>query len=293
MFNFIQDLFKGGRSTDELASWIGVEKQVLLACKNTLPSSYSYTTFTIPKRSGVGVRTLQAPNAELKTLQRKLLRILRSKPHTAATGYVKKKSIIDNAFPHVHKALVIKLDLADFFTSISDKRVYGLFRFFGWGRETARILTTLCCYQGSLPQGAPTSPALSNLICLPLDTRLSALAKTYGVAYTRYADDMTFSFATDQGKHRELISLVKKILSDEKFTLQKKKKIRVRRAHHQQKVTGLVVNQKVALPRTTRHLIRALKHKHSLNLLPDKERKKLEGYLALEHAIASFHQKID
>lgn len=166
-----------------------------------------YVSFTIPKASGEP-RTITAPRLTLRRVQRQILDELLSKlpTHTAAHGFVKKRSVVTNAKPHESSQLVVKLDLKDFFPTISYHRVRGLLCRYGFSPEVADTLAGLTTHRavlsdgyvvwpGVLPQGAPTSPVLANLICRRLDSRLSGLAKRMGARYTRYADDLTFSFA--------------------------------------------------------------------------------------------------
>jgi retron-type reverse transcriptase len=158
-----------------------------------------YREFTIPKRSG-GKRRIHAPTPELKTLQRRILRRLlaRLKTHPAATGFERGESFVTNARRHVGRAVVLRFDVQDFFPSTSARRVEKYFRAIGWNREAARLLSGLCTWEGALPQGAPTSPRLSNLLNYRLDARLSGLAARSEAIYTRYADDLTFSFREDR-----------------------------------------------------------------------------------------------
>ena len=264
-------------------------------------SGYDYQNFTIPKRHG-GMRRIQAPSDKLKALQRRvlwrLLEPLALRP--CATGFVRGRSIVDNARPHVGQGVVINLDLADFFGSIALERVQQVFGANGWDADAATILGRICTSDGYLPQGAPTSPALSNLVCRRLDARLSALAAKALGQYTRYADDLTFSFpdfgrnrrrrqprtraAGDHLRHRRpagpsrsLMNKIGQIIVDEGFRIQRKKRIRVQRAHQRQTATGLVVNQKLNAPRATRRLVRAMQHRARLGQLDPAGQKRLAG----------------
>ena len=157
---------------------------------------YPYRDFVIRKRSG-RERLIEAPADSVDILQTKLLRILELvyKPRPAAQGFVQGRSIVSNALRHVGKSYVLNIDLKDFFPSIHFGRVRGLFMAqpYGVGAPASRFLAQLCCSQGKLPQGAPTSPIVSNMICSKLDGDLQKLAKKYRCTYTRYADDITFS----------------------------------------------------------------------------------------------------
>src|SRR5205814_1273721 len=127
-------------------------------------------------------------------------------------------------------------------------RVERYFRHIGWNAEAAALLTKLCTYRGSLPQGAPTSPRLSNLVNLRFDARLAAIANGRGLSYSRYADDITFSGnvtspnASTPGRFNDVIHLTKVIAQDEGYALHTEKKLRIYRRHDRQIVTGIVVN---------------------------------------------------
>ena len=172
----------------------------------------------------------------------------RLKSHPAATGFEAGRSIVTNANAHVGAAVVVRMDIKDFFTSTSRKRVLHYFSSIGWNRLAARVLTDLCTYDGSLPQGAPTSPRLSNLVNYRLDVRLAGVAKKLGAVYTRYADDMTFSFKTDRPKTvSKVIRQTKLVLADYDYKIHHKLKLSIRRQYQQQRVTGLGVNERVNL----------------------------------------------
>jgi hypothetical protein len=222
----------------------------------------SYQERRIPKRSG-GQRLLCVPSEELKSLQRRLLRRLlqRLKCHPAAKGFQPGESIVTNALPHVGRAVVVRLDLRDFFPATTASRVYHYFRRIGWNRPAARLLTDLCTHQGGLPQGAPTSPRLSNLVNFRLDRRIAAMAKKLGALYTRYADDITLSFRKDErDRVRYFIRFVRRVAAEEGYRLHGRKKLQIRRRHQQQRVTGLVVNAGARLPRRVRRWLRAVEH---------------------------------
>ncbi|MHC4644952.1 MAG: reverse transcriptase family protein, partial [Planctomycetota bacterium] len=237
-----------GRTCEQLADWLQLDLDALVNLKPV------YNEFTIPKRSG-GTRTIAAPAPELKKIQktilRRLLRPLKCHPH--ATGFERGHSIVTNAKPHVGAGVLIRMDIRNFFNATSAKRVRKFFSGLGWNRPAAKLLTKLCTHRNGLPQGAPTSPRLSNLLNSALDARLAGLARVcYKAAYSRYADDITFSLDNDDHDAiRSLIRTTKLILSDYGYKIHHNKKLFIRRAHQQQKVTGLVVNQRVALPRST------------------------------------------
>ncbi len=256
---FLAWLFHGsGRDVDELARRLDISRQQL---QQLTPR---YREFFIPKRSG-GQRRILAPDPELKQLQRRILYRLLSRlsVHPAAMGFQPGRSIVHNAQAHTCQAVVLRCDLKDFFASTRAKRVYRYFRRIGWNRPAASLLCRLCTYDGGLPQGAPTSPRLSNLVNHGLDARLTASIASIGGIYTRYADDITISFAQD-GKVQLARRWVRNAVESLGYEAHHRKKSSVRRQHQRQLVTGLVVNQRVGLPRATRRWLRAVEHRTRL-----------------------------
>ena len=271
-----------GRDVAELARRLDTPADKLASIQT------AYREFTVPKRGG-GVRRILAPQDDLKSLQRQVLRRLlaRLPVHAAVTGFRRGQSIINNARPHVKAAVVIRMDIRDFFTATRAGRIHDYFRAIGWNRETAALLTRLCTWRDGLPQGAPTSPALSNLVNYRLDARLTALARRKQATYTRYADDLTFSMAReDSDAAHAIINLTKLVLRDEGYALHQRRKLHIRRRHDRQIVTGLVVNQRLNLPRETRRRLRAIEHRaargYAVTLTPDQ----LAGWKALQTMIA-------
>jgi len=247
-----------------------------------------YTHFSIQKRRG-GTRGIWSPIPTLKTAQRWILHhILEQLPtHGAAHGFVSGRSIVTNAEVHRDSAVLIKLDLKDFFPTIHWRRAKGVFRQAGYPESIATLLALLCSESPrqmvqqngvtyyvaladrALPQGAPTSPALSNIVCVNMDRRLTGLAGKHGLRYSRYADDLTFSIPseshTDSDAQNALIGLllgsVYKIVKEEGFVLNTDKTSIVRTGQ-QQSVTGMVVNGEGAprVPRRIKRMLRAAIH---------------------------------
>ncbi len=246
----------GGRYTiDEIARRLDLPVDEL---KNFEPS---YRVAVIPKRSG-GTRQLLIPDDATKRLQRRLLqRVLRKlRAHPAAVGFECGKSIVDNALPHVGRSVVIKCDIQDFFDTTTSDRLEVYFRRIGWKPDAASLLVKLTTHAGGLPQGAPTSPRLSNLVNYLLDVRLSNFAELRKGHYTRYADDITFSFPKDYPRRvRGVVQKVRRVLKRHGYQLNHKK-TRILRRHQRQCVTGLVVNDKVQIPRKQRRRLRAIQH---------------------------------
>ncbi len=275
-------------------------------CYQREASTYShYTRFEIPKRSG-GMRAIWAPLPTLKQAQHWILHEIleRLLVHGAAHGFLSGRSIATNAAEHRNSQLLVKLDIENFFPSISWKRVKGVFRKAGYPEQIATLLALLCTeapreivqHNGKthyvalaercLPQGAPTSPALTNALCLRLDRRITGFADKAGWRYTRYADDLTFSFAADNTNEADisrLLGTVKRILGEEGFNVNVKK-THVIRQHQMQQVTGLIVNGEQA-PRVSRSLkrqMRAALHnlQHGKGLKEGESLNRLKGYAA-------------
>jgi retron-type reverse transcriptase len=239
-----------------------------------------YVKFQVPKRSG-GMRTLSAPHKTLKAAQRWVYDeiVSRFPLSEAAHGFVPGRGIVTNATPHVGKPVVLNMDLEDFFPSISFYRVRHVFERHGYSGSVATVLALLCTecprttaeYAGvryevaagprALPQGAPTSPGLSNQVARKLDKRLLGIAAKLGVAYTRYADDLTFSGGEElAGKVGYLMARVRNIARDEGFAVNEKKS-RVMRRSAAQTVTGVVVNDKPSVSRDEVRRLRAILHR--------------------------------
>jgi hypothetical protein len=268
---------------DELARRLGMGVAELTAIKA------QYQFFEIPKRSG-GKRRIAAPSPELKTLQRRILRRVlgRLRAHPHATGFERNHSIVTNARPHVGQAVVLRLDIRDFFGSTRAARIHDYLRWIGWDEAAAQLLVQLCCLDGALPQGAPTSPRLANLVNYRLDAQLLGLARRFQATYTRYADDLFFSLSEDTpGPTHRLIRAVESAVARAGYRLHIKRKLRIRRRYEQQSVTGLVVNQKVDLPRRTRRWLRAVEHRFRSGGNATLTEAQFAGWQALRHMITT------
>jgi hypothetical protein len=208
----------------------------------------------------------------LRKIQRKILdEILAKLPvHPSCHGFVVDRSIVTNARPHQRAALVVKIDLRDFFPTVHYHRVVGAFASLGYSTDVAQLLAGLTTYRpvlpdrtvvwpGVLPQGAPTSPALANFVCARLDARLAGLSKRVGAAYTRYADDLTFSFAAEPTTVNlgRFLWWIDQICQQEGFAPNDPKR-RILRPSNQQRVTGVVVNAGLHVPRAARRRFRAI-----------------------------------
>ena len=264
-----------------------------------------YRRFVIPKRHGEE-RTIWAPMPKLKATQHWVLyNIVERLPvHGAAHGFLAGRSTLSNARAHTDSKIVLKMDIKDFFPTVTVRRVKGIFRKAGYRDRMATLLAQLCTesprkvvehggrtYYVSmgprcLPQGAPTSPGLTNTLCLRLDRRLTGLAEKLGWRYTRYADDLTFSLP---GDHKgpphtgALTGLVSRVVADEGFEIHQDK-TRVARAGGSQTVTGLVVNGDGTprIPRRLKRQVRATLHNlaHGKDLPEGESLATLQGYIA-------------
>jgi hypothetical protein len=276
-----------------LSAWLGITDGGLwrlarpAAWRRREPlAEQPYRCRLIPKRTG-GLRLLEVPEPWLMALQRRLLDDLleRLPPHEAACGYVRGRSVVDHAHAHAGRAVVLRFDLSDFFTSVRAARVHALFATLGYSDAVARALAALCTTatpepvlrrlhedgrlpwprlqrlrDAHLPQGAPTSPALANLCAFGLDVRLAGLARAVGARYTRYADDLVLSGPSslrDEGPR--LAARVAAIAAEEGFALNHRK-TRSLSAGVRQTVCGLVVDERPNLPRAEYDRLKAVLH---------------------------------
>ncbi len=297
-------------SPQQLAEALGLSISQLrwLAYHREAATRVHYYRFTIPKRDG-SERAIWAPHKKLKAAQHWVLRNVVEKllVHGTVHGFLPGRSTLSNAAAHSNPRAVVKMDIKDFFPTVTLPRVKGVFRRAGYREQVATLLALICTeapreiveHQGKkyfvalgprcLPQGAPTSPGLTNTLCLRMDQRLAGVAKKLGWRYTRYADDLTFSLPE---KHKgkpglgTLLGLVRLVVEEEGFRLHPEK-TRVARKGGRQRVTGLVVNGDGAprVPRKLRRQLRAAVHNLSVGK-PLKEGETVErlvGYAAYVH----------
>lgn len=240
-----------------------------------------YIRFTIPKRSG-GDRLISRPRPYLQKAQQWINdTILRKQTlHPAAMAFRTGVSIVDNARLHVGTQIVVRLDLKDFFPSVTFPRVRGLFESVGYNPGMATVLSLLCTDsprvmvtidgqshvvpvgERSLPQGACTSPLLANLVVRSLDRRVQGYAVKADWVYSRYADDLVFSTCEDSASPHRLIRGITAVIADEGFVVNEEKTC-VMRGPNRQTVTGLLVNDEVRLTRRDLRRIRAFLHRCS------------------------------
>ena len=256
------------------------EDIVWLAYERSTTETDHYTRFEIPKRSG-GSRLISSPKPKMRLAQSWINQNVLEKltPSQYCYAFRPKLSIVDNATQHLGKSVIVKLDVKDFFPSITFNRVRGYFEHLGYNPGVSTVLALLCTdaprvritVKGhsqivavgarSLPQGACTSPALANLIASRLDARLAGLIESFSGqwSYTRYADDLTFSTTEPEAEIGQLIAAVNHIAKDENFEI-KSEKTRIMRSPRRQSVTGLIVGDEVRIPKATIKKMRALFH---------------------------------
>ena len=267
--SYIQTTFSSLKDKEDFLNLLNEVKKFMEG-ENATPFSLSFFTqyvnpkfceydryyiFKIKKKSG-GERTIMAPYDTFGELLRYFNVVLQTlfTPHTNAMGFVQGKSIATGAQMHTNKNYVYNIDLKDFFHSFERKRVKWIFTQapFNLSEPLAFLLASLCTHpieiEGQtriiLPQGAPTSPTLTNILCHALDKKLSGLAKHFGATYSRYADDITFSSNKSIFKKEAFLSELHRIITSQGLTINEKK-TRLQEKGYRQEVTGLIVNEKV------------------------------------------------
>lgn len=258
-------------TNDDLAKAIGLTRVQLVYWAFLAPRDQLYTAFQIPKRSG-GARDILAPRGPLKEIQRRIALLVSEafSPRRPVHGYVQGRNVLTNATPHAAQRFLLNVDLKDFFPSINFGRVRGalLANPFNLNAEVATTIAQLACHENSLPQGAPTSPVLANVICIRLDNELTRLCRTYGVRYTRYADDLTFSTGRKCfpeslaralnppfGSEARVGDALSTVIISNGFVVNEQK-VRLLQRQHSQRVTGLVVNR---FPNVRRQFVRRIR----------------------------------
>ncbi|MCY6369952.1 reverse transcriptase family protein [Clostridium ganghwense] len=264
------------KTDKNLAELLGIEYKQLrfLVYHRDVVYVDHYNRYTVPKKKG-GLRNIAAPKSTMKTAQKKILEEILSKFSVSnhAHGFLKGKSVVSAAQSHAKQPeLLINMDLEDFFPTITFERVRGMFKAFGYSGYIASLLAMICTYcermpievRGKikyvktshriLPQGSPASPMITNILCVKLDKRLSGLASKFDFDYTRYADDMSFSFKANIDDMENLNSgkfcgLVSKIVNEEGFKINKTK-TRFLRKNNRQCITGIVINnEQIGVPK--------------------------------------------
>jgi len=230
------------------------------------PDKLNYNSFAIPKKR-IGHRLIQSPVLKLKLLQKKMNAFLQSLYYEIndglnCHGFIANKSIKTNALPHINKNFVLNLDLKNFFQSIAYKKIVKVLSEdpFLLNPEISILIAQICCYNNFLAQGSPTSPILSNIVCINLDKQLTDLSDVRNLIYSRYADDLTFSSnCSDINYMRESLLQITKVIKNEGFIVNEDK-TRILQKTRSQVVTGLVVNNKLSVRRGYLRNIRAILH---------------------------------
>ncbi len=283
-----------------------------LSFNRTVSRVSHYKQFQIPKKAG-GFRNISAPMPKLKEAQHWILENLLNKlpVHINAHGFALEKSIASNARPHIKKEVLMNIDLKDFFPSIHYPRVKGMFRSLGYNEKISTILALICTESETdeveldghkyfvksgnraLPQGAPTSPAITNYLCRRMDARFTGLAKKYSFEYTRYADDLTFSCATyNADEFKKFLGFVKKTIKSENFIIHPDK-FKVLRKNSKQEVTGIVVNEKLSVERKKIKKFRATLYQVEKNGLEGRNWNYSPNFLASLKGYANFISQVD
>lgn len=252
---YAKKLFENGvpiiYNLDHFSRLVGYQKKYVKAACCSSPDFYR--CFTIKKKNGKE-RKISEPLPSLKEIQKWILNNILDKVDISkyAKAYAKGKSVKDNAKFHRNQKIVLSLDITDFFDNIHTKTIFDVFRSLGYSRKLSWQLAYLCCLNGSLPQGAPTSAALSNIILKEFDENIGEYTFARGIRYTRYADDMTFSGDFDVS---EMIRTVVDNLKPYHLCLNRDK-TRTRKPGQRQEVTGIVVNEKIQTSKSFRKEIR-------------------------------------
>ncbi|MGM0861950.1 MAG: retron Ec67 family RNA-directed DNA polymerase/endonuclease [Bacillota bacterium] len=299
--------FNDIETRNDLADFLKIPKSQLSYLLYFKDVNNSYTSFDISKKNG-GIRKIKAPTDELKEIQRKLAEALykhrekKQNKNNISHAFKKDKSIITNAKIHRNKRFVLNIDLENYFESFHFGRVRGFFannKNFLLPMKVATVIAQISCYDGKLPQGAPTSPIISNLISEILDRRIMKIAKKYKLYYTRYADDLTFStndknFLNLQTEFYEEIS---EEITNSGFKINDKKN-RLQFRDSRQVVTGLIVNKKINVNRIYYKETRAMAHqlythgKFEINGEPA-TLNQLEGRFSFINQLTWYNNKID
>ena len=266
----VRELFLGLQTPAELAALLQTDYQALRNLLYYTPHARLYRSFGVPKRSG-GVREILAPTQHLKDLQTRLNSILQCvylpQHKLSVHGFLPGRSILTGAKFHTKQRYVLNIDLQDFFPSINFGRVRGLFMGtpYHLDARVATVLAQICCFANQLPQGAPTSPVISNMICARMDSHLQRLAASQRCFYTRYADDLSFSTYTGTfplalavigpDNRVEIGGQLAEVVAKNGFRINPAK-TRLQRCTHRQEVVGLIVND---FPNVERRYVRHIR----------------------------------
>ncbi|HGI6746894.1 TPA: retron St85 family RNA-directed DNA polymerase, partial [Listeria monocytogenes] len=253
--NYAFNLFQKGLpiiyDTTHLGLLTGIKKEYIYLVVSS-PRHY-YRHFKIPKSNGF-LREIDEPLPNLKIIQKWILNnILQNVPVSPyAKAYLHKTTLIDNAKFHKRQKIVYKLDIQNFFPSISSHMIYNFFCEAGYDLKLSRVLSRIVTLNNGLPQGAPTSPYLSNIIFKEIDLKIAKYCQQHKIRYTRYADDLTFS---GDFNYNKLKTFVEWNIQKSGFNLNNSK-TKILPKNKRQIVTGIVVNEKLQISKNERKKIR-------------------------------------
>lgn len=266
----IKNKFKHLQNFEDVAHMLEIPAKELRKILVLLKKN-NYTTFTIKKKDG-NDRTIHAPKKNLSIIQKKLSYILSLvyNNHLNAHGFIKNRSIVSNATQHLKQKYVLNFDLENYFETINFGRVRAMFiHYYGFNEIVAATLANICCHhEGFLPQGAATSPTISNILSFKMDKEFTKLAKKNHCIYSRYADDITFSTKKNQFPKNiayiedsfvQITPEVVKIVKGNGFFINEKK-TRLNSQQEHLSVTGITVNEKLNVERKYIRKIRSILH---------------------------------
>ncbi|HLP88880.1 MAG TPA: reverse transcriptase domain-containing protein [Nostocaceae cyanobacterium] len=270
----IVEVFRQIKSFQDLVDLLEVDYDWFKEQLFEVPLEEKYTSFNIPKKNGE-IRKIYSPTWGISSIQERLNEVLRLvyTPKASVHGFVIERNIVTNAQNHCKKKFVLNIDIKDFFPTITQKRIRGVLMSppYNLPSKVATTISHICCYDGKLPQGAPTSPIISNMVCAKLDSQLRILAEKNRCFYTRYADDITFSTTVDKfplsiakitgSKITDVIlsNYLISIFESNGFQINFNK-VRIQRENQRQEVTGLTVNNQLNVSRKYIRQVRAMLH---------------------------------
>lgn len=267
-------------TVEEFSKRIGIDKQHLINLSNRVDRQYK--SYWVPKKSGQ-LRGIEAPNKELKGVQRWLLKnfLETFTPHECAHGFIPERGIRTNAQVHLGSTMFLCMDIENFFPSISMGQYYNFFKSKGISDELNIVISNMMSYESRLPQGGPCSPYLSNLIMIDYDKKISDKANSFGVIYTRYADDMTFS-CDDIDKLRTMETFILDLFKDGNFKI-KTEKTRYYQGEGRSVVTGINMNdgKRLTISQKKKKTLKAMLHNHIVK----KEEINIKQMIGLYHHI--------
>lgn len=282
MFENIETLAEETRLTEKLIYFLTKED-----------ADGRYETFKIPKKDG-SEREINAPCMSLKVLQRWVLQNILYKVRVSqySIGFTKNgegSPLVQCAERHKNNLYILKMDLKDFFPSIKKRRVYNQFLQLGYNTYASNLLTNICTLHGSLPQGAVTSPYMANLVCYKMDIRIAGYCNKRDIAYTRYADDLTFS-CDNRDALKNIYGMIRKIVEDEGFVINDKKTQFLTPKVHKE-VLGVTLNDGIVkAPKEMKKMVRAMIHFEIVSG-DYSSNDKIRGYIAYIDSIEKNYRK--